>query len=372
MYKKLSTIKKTIGEEIVDTIIKKRYSIIDDSTQAELRLSAEWNIKLAIDNINYPRNLKKEKNPLWVEISTINLEIERIARIISDHKSLAEKINVKTKTGPAKRTVAREQFEINTGNQFLADCRTAKRQIKKLNKKVAELQSQQKALLPQLRKANSEYLAERRAEKEEVARKNTKALVSGEFWNADRDALKDYFHPPFGKNYLSDVSEKWRAVLFLECQSISYKTVRGNWGHKLGGTNKGYLCGIDDNGDEWGHEVDLNGWQGYNNFGDIKLEGEVEWAMAELFDVPLRDLALCQRQGDLLFCLSGIPESIAMHSDEKWNVRESHEVWSPGLRRNGQYMQSDHEIIISHTSHETVVLPAGSYRLHTLQIADAD
>lgn len=372
MYKKLSTIKKKIGEEIVDKIVKKRFAIIDDSVQAELRLLTEWNISLAIDHINYPRNLKKEKNPLWTEMSIINLEIARIARIISDHKSLAEKINVNTKTGPAKRAVAREQFEISTGNQFLADCRTAKRQIKKLNKKVAELQSQQKVLLPQLRKVNSEYLAERRAEKEEIARKNTEALVSGNFWNADKAALKDYFHPPFGKNYLSDVSKKWRAALFLECESISYKTVYVNWGHKLGGTGTGYLCGIDDNGDEWGHEVDLSAWQGYDDFDDIKLEGEVEWAMAELFDVPLRDLALCQRQGDLLFCPAQIPELIKMQAEEKWSVRESHEIWSPSLHRNGQYMQSDHEIVISHTSHELIVLPAGSYRLHMLQIADAD
>lgn len=372
MYKKLRTIKKRIAIELTDKTQNKFYSYTSDSVQAELRLHANWEIFLAVDHIKYPRNLRKETNPLWLEMSKISMEIINTAKIISEKKSFTEKINEKTKTGPAKRATAREQFEIDTGNQFLADCRTAKKQIKKLNKKIATLQVQQKILLPQLRKKNSEYLAERRAEKEEIARKNIKAISSGEFWSADKDALKDYFHPPFEKNYLADVSEKWRACLFLACESISYKTAYGNWGHKLSATGMGYLCGIDDNSDEWAHEVDLTGYQGYDDFGDVKLEGEVEWAMAELFDVSLESLSACHRQGDLLFCPALIPAETEMHEQEKWNVRESHEIWSPRLHRNGEYLHSDHEITVSHTSHEMVVLPAGSYKLHTLQVADAD
>lgn len=373
MYKKLTTIRSKINEQLSQSSpIEKTYSISDDSVQSELRFRAEWTIRLAVDHIHYPKNLRRDSNNLWTDMHQLSYDISRAADITTGRDSLAEKINIKTKTGPARRISATEQFEIAAGNQFLADCKLAKKHIKKLNKQITELQSRQKILLPQLRRANSDYLAEKRAEKTKTARKNTEALASGEFWLADRDALKDYFNPPFEKNYLADVSEKWRAALFLDCKSISYKTVYGNWGHKLGATGMGYLCGIDDNGDEWGHEVDLSRYQGYDDFCDMRLEGEVEWAMAELFRVPVRNISTCFRQGDLLFCPVAIPAKIEMYAQEKWNVRESHKVWSPGLYRNGHYVSSCRDIVVSHTSHEPVYLPAGSYELHTLQVVDAD
>jgi len=57
---------------------------------------------------------------------------------------------------------------------------------------------------------------------------------------------------------------------------------------------------------------------------------------------------------------------------EPWEIRESHTVQSEGLMRNGEYFASPNEITVTHTSHETVTLPAGEYRVYRLQVAGAD
>lgn len=239
---------------------------------------------------------------------------------------------------------------------------------------------------------------------------------------ADKEALKGYFHPPFDKNYLADVSERWRAALFIECESINYKDYNGNWRHKLGGTGRGYLCGIDDNGDEWGHRVEGLP-QGRDDHDNLSLDSTVEEAMAILFGIRAAALAECTRQGDLLFCPAkipsenkvicercGMPESQhfaskldldsergiyedylacycagsyerysprtikapVLEPEEKWTPRESHDITSPSLQRNGRYFRADHQITVSHTSHPTVVLPPGEYRLYALRVEDAD
>ena len=396
MYKKLGTIEKKIAEEKADKAFINEFSFIDCSVQAELRLSTAWDIKLSVDYIHFPKQLSSisENSQKWREMAELENKIRDIADVKTGHAAFTEKINSKTKIGLAKRRELEKNFRINAGNLFLSDCRAAKKQTKKLNKKIAALQAQQKALLPQLRKANSEYLSGRKAEKAETARENAEALSSGEFWKAekaetarenaealssgefwkaDKGALKDYFHPPFGKNYLVDISEKWRAALYIELESSGYKSGYGGWRHKLTATGEAYLCGIDDNGDEWGHRIYLGEYMDINNYGDLDYSGAcVEWAMAELFSLPLKKIACCHRQGDLLFCPAEIPESTEMYVEEKWSVRESHEVWSPNLQRNGHYISSDRDIVVSHTSHEPVYLPAGSYELHTLQVADAD
>ena len=65
--------------------------------------------------------------------------------------------------------------------------------------------------------------------------------------------------------------------------------------------------------------------------------------------------------------------AVELHAQpEPWDVRESHQVSSPGLYRNGSRFRSDSEISVSHTSHAPVMLPPGEYRLYVLQIADAD
>jgi len=74
----------------------------------------------------------------------------------------------------------------------------------------------------------------------------------------------------------------------------------------------------------------------------------------------------------LLFSPANIPVETEMNMQKKWTPRESHEITSPSLRRNGRYFRSDDEITITHTSHPTVILPAGEYRLYLSQAADVD
>lgn len=244
-------------------------------------------------------------------------------------------------------------------------------------------------------------------------------MKSGRFWEADKDALKGYFNPPFDKNYLADVSPHWRAALFLECGSVSYKSYAGNWGHKLVGTGSGYLCGIDDNGDEWGFVVG-NLPQSSDGYGSNRMDTTVEEAMAEVFDIRRSLLDTCTRQGDLLFCpvkIRKTPVTVCAHCGkpktahslktgyagygaepteylacgysfpageyqeaiiepptlkpaETWTPREAHDITSPSLRHNGRYFAADDPITITHTSHATVTLPAGEYRLYMSRMAD--
>lgn len=284
---------------------------------------------------------------------------------------------------------------------------SVKRRLADARQRISEHQAEQKNLLTAMRRSNSEYLSSRKSAKAAERAADAAALESGEFWRATKAALKDYFHPPFAKNFLADVSERWRAALYLECKSISYKTGYG-WRHKLAGTGRAYLCGIDDNGDEWGHEIRLD--LGVDYHYNLKLQAAVEDAVAGLFGVSVSALENCQRQGDLLFRPCTILKSTKQvcnlcgkswepHNDNgtircgfcwasdpgtrtitpptlepetEWEVRESHRVLSPSLRHNGRYFAADDEIRVEHTSHQPVILPPGEYCLHPLLIADAD
>ncbi len=350
------------------------YTISDDSVQAEMRLSASWQIKYPVDFIKYPRELSMEGNPLWTEIGKIDYQLYKLKSLSLQNISNTIKINSRTKTGTEQRAEAKKQWIKETDKLFLADYRmtTRKGALNRLKKEIEVLQNRQKILLPQLRRANSEYLSQKKADKTEQAERNANALQSGKFWEADQDALKGYFHPPFDKNYLADVSERWRAALFLECELVSWKDYKNNWKHKLSGTGMGYLCGIDDNGDEWGHQVD-GIWLKRDHYDNQALNATVEDAMTILFDIPATELHKCSRQGDLLFCpVEAIPENITMTSVAEWEIREFHTVTSETLERNGRYIRSSTDIIITHTSHPSITLSSGSYYLYWSDIKNAD
>jgi hypothetical protein len=387
--KEMNTEKKTkIIEEKIKGIMADKSKVIvsfqtrDDSVQAELRLSASWVIRVPVDTINYPKRLAPlpedfyrygmEKTDPWCIMRGIDQSITTAAQIKTGNNQTIIPINERTKTGPARRAEAKAAWLIESGNAFLADYReaTKKRNLALIRKTITDLQSQQKALLPRIREANSLYLSGKKNEREAQKIKNAEALKSGHFWEADGASLKGYFHPPFDKNYVADVSEKWRACLVLECESVSYKGYNDDWRHKLSGTGEAYLCGIDDNGDEWGHRCRVA--LSRDNYGNGGFEATVEDAMSRLFGINKSDLAKCQRQGDLLFCPEPIPPETEMNAEEKWTPRESHDITSPSLRRNGRYFAADHEITVSHTSHPMVTLPPGEYRLYALQVANAD
>lgn len=426
------------------------FNLRDESVQAELRLSSGWSLHRPVDQIQFPKNLTpapyyrsrcsdgtmRDDNgqivddpagDLWREMQRHADAIRTVAHIKTGKNAGTIKINDRKKTGPAERAEAKNQFIIASCRQFLADYKVAaaKSNIKKIDQQIAALQAQQKALLPALRKSNSEFCAARKNAKTEQGKKNAAALISGRFWEADETAIKGYFHPPFDKNYLADVSEKWRAALFLECESISYKNYSGDWRHKLGGTGRGYLCGIDDNGDEWGFIV-RNLPQSSDNYGNSALDNTVEEAMAEVFQINKCDLAKCTRQGDLLFCTAEIrkedsPEHCAhcgkpmdqhvtvkinmgprwednvdmwmdtircfdseyadeyrpriikapvLKTADQWEPRTGHILASTSLKHNGVYFCAANEITVTHTSHASLMLPAGEYRLYMSRMAD--
>ena len=342
------------------TPVMANYHITDHSIQAEQRLTAQWKITLPIDTINYPKSLSAEGLETWRELNRVSSEIEAAATLSFQRLHHRAKINLKMKNSTAKRADSRAQFEIEAGRAFLAAYRKAsgKRNLAKVRRQITALQAQQTNLLSQLRRANSDFIRDRR--KKKLA--GREAIAAGRFWEADGDLLKKYFTPPFEKNYLADVSERWRAALFLEVERATWYAGYNS----LDTTGRVYLCGIDDNGDEWGYTIDLLPFRLCRGY-----QTTVEHAMAALFDVAPAALANCQRQGDLLLCPAEIPAEVTMTPQlDPWEVRESHQITSPGLERNGQYFRSNEEILVSHTSHTDITLPAGSYRLYLAEVDD--
>ena len=378
--KRFSTVQRKISEAGENPALKIQHRITDNSVQAELRLSETSTIRLAVDELHAPKNvagtakvapwrLGGQHPELWSYWYTAQQEIDAVARIYTHRGGHAEKIGAKTKAGPVRRAAVAEAFALARGNALLSAL-PGKREIAKRRAEIADIQAWQGEILAMMRAHNGAIMAARRAVKQAQRDADAAALASGKFWDASEEAIKDHFSPPFAKNYLADVSEQWRAALFLECASVSYKKTHGGWGHKLAGTGRGYLCGIDDNDDEWGHVVeDL--YQAVSEYGDADLDNDVEDAMAILFGTPIGLYDV--RQGDLLFSPEKIPATVELYAqDEPWEVRESHTIQGQDLERNGRYFRCADKITVTHTSHAAVTLDPGEYRLYTLQIADAD
>jgi hypothetical protein len=404
--KKLEAQAKRIEEKIktvlADRSVLASYRDHDNSVQAELRLSANWSIRYQVDEIHYPKNLEGTwENPLWVRMRQIAGDIFAAAALKSGNKQATIPINARTKTGPELRARAQLIFRLESSKQFLSDHRSAtgKRTLAQVRDKITALQTEQKALLPKLREVNAAYLGGKKSEKQA----KVQALAAGRFWECDGQMLKDYFSVPFDARAFVDVSERWRVALFAETNSENCSNEKGKYWHKSVPTGRGYLCGIDDNGDEWGFEV------------PAAFHDTVETAMANVFGVDAKKIKSCYRQGEILFCpatpitektnvchecgAKWVPEPIpGMQDDdggplyrcgschdnyarprfveppvfaaqEKWQIVESHEAWSPGLEANSRWMRSPREIVVTHPTHETLVLPAGSYRVYVHKTA---
>lgn len=424
--KKLDRVNQKIQAAIGDkSQVSAQYKISDESVQAELRLHAQWAITAPVDKINYPKELNPDRpdRALWQQMVELEQQIYTTALLVETripkgyYSSHIIPINTRRNQGGELRAEAKQAWEIEMGLQFLADYRRVikKSTLARVRQSVSALQVQQKVLLPQLRASNAAYFAARKIQNAERTRKNTEALISGRFWEAEKETLKNYFHPPFDRNYLADISGKWRAALYTEMKSTAWKARPGDWRHKNIGTGNGYLCGIDDNGDEWGHRIDLSTYLSHDIYGDMGYAGvTVEDAMAVLFEVEQDKLDKCIRQGDLLFCsvklrkqpwetdtcqkcgmdreshyygdpprpsyfvdcnqfVAKIATPVELHPHEgPWEIRESHEVLSTGLTHNGRYFASPNPIYMRHTSHPMQTLPPGEYRLYELLEVEAD
>lgn len=370
-----ATTVRHLDSALIDPRVTAEYSLADDSVQRELRLCVLYSVVLKVDHITPPK-ARPQDHPLWQQFFCLGSQIRAAALLVPRTKHYHDfRANSTTKVGQAARSQEEQRVRAEWAAEFLSAYRQAVRRIPAARKQVAALQAQQMALLPQMRAANLGLFRERKQEISAQRARDAEALESGRFWEASRDAIKDYFHPPFRRNYLSDVSERWRAALYTEMEDTAWKAGRGDWRHKNIGTGRGYLCGIDDNGYEWGHQVDVGGYLGVDRYGDLDYAGvTVEQAMASLFGIRANLVSSCSRQGDLLFCPVTIRrDDIELHrQDEPWEIRESHTVQSVGLLRNGDYFSSPNAITVTHTSHAELTLPAGDYRVYRLLVAGAD
>lgn len=354
------------------TPVVSMYDHGNDSTQNQLRLWARWTIAAPMDSIQYPKDLSGQYWPLWREMADLSSQAGAAAQI-KGKSYLTIDTPSRSKSALADRETKIKAFFAAAEKAFLADYRRActKKHLRGVHQAVTAIQAEQKILLEHIRCCNSEYVARQKKARADQAVKNTEALASGRFWEAARDAVKGFFSPPFDKNYLADVSEKWRAALFLECESVSYKWGISGWGHKLQGTGRGFLCGIDDNGDQWGRRVN-NLPHSYDEHGNAALDTTVEEAMCEDFKCAIADLSAAFRQGDLLFVPREIPEGKTLTATDFWKARESHTITAKGLERNGRFFRATGEIRVEHTSHAAIALPAGGYEVFFANTPDAD
>ena len=354
-----------------------RFKIIDESVQAELRLRAEWAIRVSVDSINYPKALSDDGRKHWLKAYGIDELIRSETILARGGEILHLPANAKTKSGAERRAAAEGEFRVRMMTEFLSAYKKAikPRSVSRAHKRVEKLQAEQQEHILRLRAENSKTVLARRTGKAEERARDQEALKSGRFWEASKEAIKGFFHPPFSKNYLADVCGHWRAALYLEVESKGYKNGGGVWRHKLVATERAYLCGIDDNGDEWGHEVELMLPPNEHYDPDMGA-ATVEMAMEELFGVHQgRINALeCKRQGDLLFCREKIPASVELESqNEPWEIRESHRIeCTAPYARNGNWIRTEANLTVAHTSHQPVTLEPGDWRLYELQVADAD
>ena len=406
--------KRTTTVEKIKAIVADKSAVVsaytvtdDDSTQAELRLAVTWSIRYPVDAISYPRRMDKSapwaESP-WAKMADVEQAIADAALLAHGEHRETLSASSRTKSGAAAREAADAAARDRWASEFLAAHKiaTRKRPLAAARATVASLQAWQKRIVAEMRAENSRHHHATRAAARERAEADIAAIAEGRFWDASPEAIKAHFSPPFYKNRLAGVSSAWRAALFLECVSTGYKSGR-EWRHRLVGTGRAYLCGIDDNGDEWGHQVAIA--LPLDDHMQAIPEADIEDAMAELFDAPRHSMHLCTRQGDLLFRPAEIPgeryecegcgllrgygctcpattsvpigtrriPAVELHpQDGPWDVRESHRIEADGLERNGRFFRAQGPITVSHTSHAPVTLPAGSYRLHTLQVADAD
>jgi hypothetical protein len=231
------------------------------------------------------------------------------------------------------------------------------------------LQKEQQKFILSLRRWNASCLLKQKKNATMKREAEQKALTEGEFWKCSEDTLKRFFSVPFDKRKLVSVSEQHRAALFVEC--VTDWSGEGNY-KEIRPTDRAYLCGIDNNGEQWGFRVQQPRDSYYNQRPNWDYDSTVEEAMAIVWDVDLKLISESQRQGEILFHSEPIPESVKMISDGDWQIRPQHCVESQGLEHDDDYFRSVNPIVIEHPTHQKVELPSGTYRVYVHNYNDKD
>jgi hypothetical protein len=367
---KTETWEKKINSAIENTEedgVRANFTMYDSSIVKSLRVLCVYRVQLAYNELQIPVATNcaaaiADRN----DCIRYAAQVRRAAILFEERSNLEIDASSRTKSGQEKRAQEYEKFYKRKAKLFLSDLKKAlgKRRIAKAKKEIAELQEKQKVLIDRIKEETRKAFAARKEEIKKQKAANEEALKSGRFWEADTGSLKTFFHPPFEKNCLVDVSERWRAALFAECKSSGYKSYNG-WRHKLVGTGRYYLCGIDDNGQEWGNQVQSMQYRDYDEYGDIAISGTVPGIMEILFDLPREyDIDTGYRQGDILFIPSSLEPGYHWNWDtnDSFQVRGSHVISSIGLQKHDHIIFSEHDIFVTHTDHKYLILPAGQYK----------
>jgi len=289
-----------------------------------------------------------EQSTLRLEYHQLNTAINKIIT----GEQIADRLN--SKSEPKRRAWLAGQVR---------KCRAARRSIitstRERMPEITTMQKRQAEIIAEVRKSNASTLIGQKKVASEKRAKEKAALEAGRFWECSEQLLKDYFSVPFDCRKLVSVSEKFRAALFLELEhgqnSMGYNA--------LVPTYNAYLCGIDDNGEEWGFRLQQ----------DCDYNDTVEDAMAVCWEVPKSIVEQSFRQGEILFWKNNNPTGWrTMTPDTEWQIAPSHVITSPSLRHNGgHYFYADDPIIISHPTHAPLILLAGEYQ-YSIHEVDAD
>jgi hypothetical protein len=322
--------------------------------------------------IKYVPTLPVDLLQLQAVVGEYTPEQGRIAgefeRLTAQIRCLAagQPVAAEVKTGSLAK---REAFAVEQIRAAKAAERKLAAREKSTRKKIAALQKQQQDLIRQRRELNGRVAVERRQAAAGKRAAEAEALAAGRFWECEEATLKEFFRVPFGCRKLVDVSQQHRAALFVELEHGE----RDGYG-ALVPTHRAFLCGIDDNGEQWGFRV-----QAARDEWDLwDYESKVEDAMAVCWGVEVATVRRAWRQGEVLFWAAELPASLGDKRVGTQTLAPSHtaaapNLWATGTKRDGTgYLWSEAEPIrIEHPTHAALLLPAGSYR-YAIHGYDAD
>lgn len=353
---------------------------IDDiSTQKEIRLTSHIHIRYQADQIKSKKDMNE--SGYGIDFKKISEKIFQLSLLKYHTETFKHPTPSRSKSALVERKQLIDTYTLDFYNRALKEISAARIKAKALPRQISALQDEQKELLKLIRESNSKYLAQRKAEKQAIAERNTQAIADGKFWKCTADFLKVYFQPPFSKNHYAGVSRQHRAALFIECRTGSYKGSNG-WYHRMEPSGLVYLCGIDDNGDEWGHIIDMSYYmeiESTDGYGNPRYSFEfcsIEDVMGHMFGVHPDNIDYGYRQGDV-FLLPVSPLEYGLENVE-WkkidcgyeDILESHTINGYNIescvKSDYKYYRCKSLITLTHTSHQTVMAPPGNYRLHTL------
>lgn len=250
-------------------------------------------------------------------------------------------------------------------NDLKRKIRETMRKREKILAFVAGQQIRQKEIIREVRAINSDIL---KIKKENLSEEK-EALGRGEFEGVRDTILKKYFDL-FG-GYIAEKSDTHRAILFVETEY--------DWDDDRGyrcQTPTGYiLCGIDDNEEEWKHEIIRERDYMGHFVGHIDT---VETAMGSLWHVSPEIVHNSTRQGDILFHPNGTKKGDVglVAQDGMLCVAEHHVIRADCIQT--KKISEDvtkmycSDAVVEHTSHEEKQLKEGGYTIYQQPGVDVD